>query len=241
MSQHEGCLAQLLRRVREGDAAAAEELVEGYGPHVLRIVRRTLNPRLRSKFDSQDFVQSVWASFFADFRHLVDNIQLQDIAAYLGAIARHKTIDEGRRRLQTQKCLVNREVPWDGCSEESLAEIPDRVAGPTDAAVARETWGHLTNGRSDRSVQVFELRRHGASHVEIAQRLGVNERTVRRILDRAQRRLKQDTEAKHTAAKDTAATHTEAKHTETKHTETKHTAAKDAAANEAAAKHTKAK
>jgi RNA polymerase sigma-70 factor (ECF subfamily) len=189
MSQHEGCLADFLRRVREGDEAAAEEFVALYGAHVLRIVRRTLIPRLRSKFDSQDFVQSVWASFFADFRPLGNDIQLQDIAAYLAAMARHKTIDEGRRRLQTRKRFVDREVPWDGCSEESLSEVPDRVPAPSEAAVVRETWNHLTDGRSNRSVQIFEMRRHGASHVEIAQQLGVNERTIRRFLDRAQRRL----------------------------------------------------
>jgi len=188
MSQHEGCLAQLLGRVQEGDAAAAEEIVARYGEHLLRVVRHTLIPRLRSKFDSQDFVQSVWASFFADLGHLGNDIQLQDIAAYLGEMARRKTIDEGRR-MQTQKRLVDREVPWDGCSEESLSEVPNRALAPSDAAVVRETWKHLTDGRSDRSVQIFEMRRHGATHVEIAQRLGVKERTIQRFLDRAKRRM----------------------------------------------------
>jgi RNA polymerase sigma factor (sigma-70 family) len=186
MSQHESCLAQLLSRVQEGQPGAAEEFVALYGPHLLRIVRRNLNRRLRSKFDSQDFVQSVWASFFANYGQFGGGLQIHDMAAYLGAIARNKTIDEVRKRLRTQKYRVSREVAGDAAADPAAT---GRVPTPSETAVVRETWNHLTGGRSNRSVQVFEMRRHGVSHVEIAERLGVNERTVRRILDRAERRL----------------------------------------------------
>lgn len=49
----------LIGRVREGSEDAAWQLVERYGGHIRRTVRRALDPRLRSKFDSLDFVQSV--------------------------------------------------------------------------------------------------------------------------------------------------------------------------------------
>jgi RNA polymerase sigma factor (sigma-70 family) len=194
MSQHESCFAQLLCRLRQGDPHAAQELVSQYGPHVLRIVRRALSRKLRSKFDSDDFVQAAWASFFADLDRLGDNLRLEDVAAYLGAIARNKTIEELRRRLHTRRHTVQREASWSQGSEGPIATAPAPGPAPGDAMVARETWNQLTDGRSDRSVQVFELRREGISHVEIAQRLGVHQKTVQRILDRAKRRLEGQSE-----------------------------------------------
>lgn len=54
----------LLNRIKEGDDTAAWELVEHYGEDIRNAVRRSLNRRLRPKFDSLDFVQLVWSSFF---------------------------------------------------------------------------------------------------------------------------------------------------------------------------------
>jgi RNA polymerase sigma-70 factor (ECF subfamily) len=54
----------LIRRLRQGDEAAAAELVRTYGPLVQRVVRmRLTDPRLRRVLDSQDVCQSVLANF----------------------------------------------------------------------------------------------------------------------------------------------------------------------------------
>ena len=58
----------LMQRVHQGDEDAAWELLDEYGPHVINVVRRVLTSRMRSKADSTDFAQSVWASFFAKCR-----------------------------------------------------------------------------------------------------------------------------------------------------------------------------
>jgi RNA polymerase sigma-70 factor (ECF subfamily) len=54
----------LMEQLRQGSQDAAWELIEQYGPLVKRVVRRNLDHGLRSKFDSVDFVQAVWGSFF---------------------------------------------------------------------------------------------------------------------------------------------------------------------------------
>ena len=41
----------------------------------------------------------------------------------------------------------------------------------------------LTAGRSPREVEVLTLRRQGLTFAEIADRTGINERTVRRVID----------------------------------------------------------
>ena len=55
----------LMQRLREGSDEAAWQLVEQYGEPIRRAVRRALSARLRPQFDSLDFVQLVWSSFFA--------------------------------------------------------------------------------------------------------------------------------------------------------------------------------
>jgi RNA polymerase sigma-70 factor (ECF subfamily) len=61
--------ADLLRRVRGGDEAAAAALVRRYEPSVRRAVRlRLTDPRLRRAFDSADVCQSVLGNFFARAR-----------------------------------------------------------------------------------------------------------------------------------------------------------------------------
>ena len=98
-----------MRGVREGSQDAGWKLVETYGPHILRVVRRSLSQDLRTKFDSIDFVQAVWASIFAEPTRLATFEQPEQLIAYLAAVARNKVVDEFRRRVQTQKFDVKRE------------------------------------------------------------------------------------------------------------------------------------
>src|SRR5262249_42592666 len=60
----ESAIAELIRRVRGGDEAAAAELVRRYEPVVRRSARLRLNPRLRRACDSLDICQAVLGSFF---------------------------------------------------------------------------------------------------------------------------------------------------------------------------------
>jgi hypothetical protein len=60
-------LTDLLERARQGCQQAARLLYERYGPAVRHAVRRRLAPSLRRHFDSADFIQSVWGSFFQPF------------------------------------------------------------------------------------------------------------------------------------------------------------------------------
>ena len=93
----------LLNRVKEGDDSAAWELVERYGEDIRNAVRRSLNQRLRPKFDSLDFVQLVWSSFFRKDTHAERFGCPEELVAYLVAMARNKVGMETRRRLSIKK------------------------------------------------------------------------------------------------------------------------------------------
>jgi DNA-directed RNA polymerase specialized sigma subunit, sigma24 homolog len=86
----------LMDRIRTGDQDAARLLLELYGPHILRVVRRHLSEKEQSKFDSIDFVQSVWAPFFRQPDCVHSFERPQDLVAFLVSIARNKVCDEMR-------------------------------------------------------------------------------------------------------------------------------------------------
>ena len=92
-----------MEQVRSGSTDAVWRLIEDYGPHIQRVVRRRLDQRMRSKFDSQDFVQMVWASFFRNPVEMSSFDEPEDLLRYLSAMARHKVVNEHRRRIVHQK------------------------------------------------------------------------------------------------------------------------------------------
>jgi RNA polymerase sigma factor (sigma-70 family) len=187
MPRQDDRFADLLHRIRGGSEEAMLELVEKYGQAVFRVVRRRLNRAMRSKFDSADFVQAVWASFFEIGDRLFEFKTAKDLVAFLVQIAHNKVIDEVRRRMTSQARNVTREEPL----EES--EAGESVVSPSPSAsqifIADEQFRRLTAERSVRSRLVVELKRNGASHVEIAAILGVTPRTVQRVLERLQRKV----------------------------------------------------
>jgi RNA polymerase sigma factor (sigma-70 family) len=179
--------AELVGKVRNGSEEAMLKLVEKYGQHVFRTVRRKLDRKLRSKFDSGDFVQAVWASFFENRDRLVQIPSAKDLVNYLSRMAYFKVTDERRRRLVLEGKNVNREVPLDrpDVSRELVCQAPTA----SEMAIADERMQQLTAGASARHQRIVEMRRAGATHVEIAGVLGVDPKMVQRVLRRLQRKV----------------------------------------------------
>lgn len=169
--------AELMLQVRGGDQAAAWKLIEVYGVHVLKVIRRSLNSQLRSKFDSQDFVQAVWKSFFCDREKLLAMQSPAQLVAYIQAVARNKVVDETRRR-QTAKYNVSRELQ----TEFGVEDVAGRGPRPSEVAVFRETWERLIANQSAQHQRIVELRFQGWTFDEIAEELKINERTARRVI-----------------------------------------------------------
>lgn len=170
--------AQLLDGCRRGDEAAFAVLVERYLPHVRAAVRRRLSGPLRGRFDSLDFTQNVWASFF---QKSLDRLDLPDeraLVAYLARMAELKVAEEYRHQTR-QKVAVGRHVP--------LAQVPE-VAGPslTPSAevMAGDRWAALTAGLSDRDRTMLRMLRDGHTYQAVAAHFGMTAKTVQRLVAR---------------------------------------------------------
>jgi RNA polymerase sigma-70 factor (ECF subfamily) len=171
----------LMDDVRQGSQDAAWMLLETYGPHVHRVVRRMLSQELRPKFDSIDFVQSVWLSFFANRSQICDFGQPEQLIAFLAAMARNKVVTEVRRRLYTEKHNIRREQSLAAVGSQ---DITSRGPTPSDFAIARERWNHLVSGQPDHYRAILQMKYAGATNREIADRLGLNEKTIRRVIEK---------------------------------------------------------
>ena len=118
-------LRRFLERIRAGDEEAARELLGRYEAEVRLVVRRQLPRLMRSRFDSLDFLQSVWGSFFRRVRGGRGPADFEDsrhLVAFLARAAKNKVIDE-YRRAGSQKQDMHREEPlWvDGHRPRELA------------------------------------------------------------------------------------------------------------------------
>ena len=175
---------RLLEQVRDGSEDAVQRLVHSYSPHLKRAIRRRLSSRIRSKFDSTDFEQSVWATFFKCRGRLPEFETPQHLINFLTQIAEHKLIDEHRRRLGTQTRNVQREVP----PGSEFVEMNSSEARPSEYVRADDLLQRMLTGNlPERFRRIVELRLGGATHREIAHVLEVDPKTIQRMLRKIER------------------------------------------------------
>jgi RNA polymerase sigma-70 factor (ECF subfamily) len=173
----------LMDRVQRGEQAAAWDLLESYGSHLERFVRRHLNRDLKSRFDTVDFVQVVWASFFREPQRLRRIASPADLLGYLKIMARNKVCDEARG-MHTQKRDMRRNVRIDAVHDDEQGDLASRDPTPSAVAIFRERWKRLVDGQPTRVQRIVELRFAGATYNEIADELQINERTARKAIER---------------------------------------------------------
>jgi RNA polymerase sigma factor (sigma-70 family) len=172
----------LLARIQAGDEEAARELLCRYESKVRMVVRRQLPRLLRSRFDSIDFLQSVWGSFFHRIRTGSNDLdEERNLIAFLAWAARNKVIDE-YRRASTQRQDIHRESPLRNATEDG-SEFVAPEETPSQLASARETFGRLQELLPEDRRVILELKAEGFSSREIGERLGVSERTIQRVLE----------------------------------------------------------
>lgn len=177
-------LDTLLEKLTEGDAEAAGRVFVAYEPYLRMVVRRHLSPDLRSKFDSMDIVQSIWADLLRGFRDagwkFADAAHLR---AFLVRLTRQRFIDRFRhvrRSVESQQSLTEGE--WD-----QVLQARDPL--PEDVAQANELWQELLDLCPPEHRLILHLKRQGQSSPEVAATTGLHEGSVRRILGTVARRL----------------------------------------------------
>ena len=183
---------ELMKRAKAGEPAAIQVFVSRFEWEVQIMVRARLPRKLRTRFDSTDFVQSVWRSFFSDLSHKSPDFEnVQHLRSYLAGVVRNKVGEQYRRLTRTEKSNVAREerLYIRRGDRDVIRPVVSPDPSPSKVAQADDRFSQLTAGRAPREVAVIRLRQEGLTINQIAARTGLNERTVRRVIDAARSRL----------------------------------------------------
>jgi RNA polymerase sigma factor (sigma-70 family) len=177
-------LDQLLTGLNSGDAAAAEQVFRTYEPYLRILVRRELRAELRTKFDSSDVVQSVWADLLVGIQgrgwHFADRAHLQ---AFLVRLMKNRFIDLCRKHapaLAHEQRLADNEL-----AEIVAADLPR----PSEVAQGNELWERILALCPANHRELVQMKLKGLTANEIAARTGLHPNSVRRILVELAQRL----------------------------------------------------
>lgn len=183
--------AEFVRRIREGDEHAAEELVRRYEPEIRLEVRgwlRLRNPSLRRVFDSMDICQSVLASFFT--RAAFGEFDLQEpsqVIRLLVGMARKKVAEQARYH-QRQRRDVRR--VGEGDVQQGAAAATDET--PSRLVSGRELLQKFRERLLEEERRIADLRARGSDWASVAAELGGTPDARRKQLARAVARVEQE-------------------------------------------------
>lgn len=181
----------LLDRARGGDSAAVADLLGAFEADLKLIVRAKLPRFMRSRFDSQDFLQAVWKSVFAGDSELGEFDNSTHFRKFIAGVARNKILAE-QRHATTRKVAIRREEPLYVRTGDH--DSPREIAGcdptPSKFAQADECMGILLDAASAEDAEIVRLRRKQMTFDEIANQTGRSERSVRRTIEAAWRRIR---------------------------------------------------
>jgi RNA polymerase sigma factor (sigma-70 family) len=175
----------LILRVRQGDEAAASQLVRRYEPAIRRAVRfRLTDPRLRRTCDSLDVCQSVLASFFVRVASGQYDLETPDqLLRLLTTMARNKLLNQARQQHAARRDA--RLVTDDVADHDLIVKTP----GPDQQAEARDLLREVHRRLAADELRLVELRNQGHDWAAIAKLVGGNAVSLRQKLHRALARV----------------------------------------------------
>src|SRR5262245_23468420 len=106
----------LLKNIQEGSEEAARKLVDHYGSALLRVIRRRLDPKLRQRFDSIDFLQEALATFLCHPPEPEAFDNAEALFSFLANLARNKVV-AAQQQSRRQKADTRPECSPDGSTQ----------------------------------------------------------------------------------------------------------------------------
>lgn len=170
-------------RLRDGDHATLAQLYRELQPRLRIAVRKRLNPDLRSRFDSLDFVQDVWTAFLhaGAKREFASEGEL---LAYLSGIAHHKVMDMQRKRMGSEKDCLERERPLEHYERGHALPQAETAATPSQCVIAGEEYQVLLSKFKPAEQAVIRRLREGYTNEDISRLTEVSLSTVNRVIRR---------------------------------------------------------
>ena len=174
----------LMQRLAAGDVAAAEEVVDRYGEHVSRAIRRRFRTqKLRVLYATEDCMQSVWGAIFANRDRMAEIPTPEHLMKFLATIAGNKLIDRDRK-LRAQRNDIDRERELPDAESPEYMELAENDLTPSQKVAIEDEWEVRTHGFPTEQREVLELHRQGYSSEEIAAQTNRSGRRVRQMIQK---------------------------------------------------------
>lgn len=171
--------AELIAAAATDSDDAISELICRYAPRIRDIARRGLGPELRQRIDSRDIVQGVWASFVAGGTPWREFESEDHFIRFMSVIARRHLVNAYDRWIAAARRTALRQVELDAADSHDLA-VPE--PSPSQQLLADDCLDNVLEGQPANYRRIARLRAAGFKQVEIAAKLKITERTVRRVL-----------------------------------------------------------
>jgi len=175
---------ELAERCRRGDEDACRQLFDCYVERLVALARRRISQRLASRVDPEDIVQSVFRTFFGRLKAGRFRLEEQDdLCKLLMRITVHKALRQIHFH-QAAKRNPRAELGQGAEANERLLTVIDRDPSPDEAVAFVDHLEHFLGGLKAQEREILEMRLQGYSNEEIAQKLGIYDRKIRRVIER---------------------------------------------------------
>lgn len=174
----------LVRKVRIGDQEAARQLYDRYGEQLIALARRRISQRFCRRVDPEDIVQSVFRTFFGRAKageFVLDGPN--DLCRLLARITVHKTLRQIAFHHMAKRD-VTKEASDGSEGQDRLKELLARDPTPEATTLFVDQLRHFLLNLRPQEREIVDLRLQDFSPMEIAEKLKVSDRTIRRLMER---------------------------------------------------------
>ena len=179
---------EIVRRVRDGDAAAATILFDRHVDGLREAARRGLPASVRGKVGPSDVVQDAYLAAFLDLGDFEDRGD-GSFARWLRQILEHKLLNEVRRHAGVAKRDARREVRLaTGTGGAAGAPTSGEPSPSAEVAAAEESAAlraHVESMSDDDRTVIRLVHDEGLTFVDAAGRMGRTPDAVRKLYGRA--------------------------------------------------------
>jgi RNA polymerase sigma factor (sigma-70 family) len=173
----------LVSQFRKGDQDAARQIVDRYLERLLTLARRRISQRLASRVDPEDIVQSVFRTFFGrlkDGQFVFDD--QDDLCKLLMRITLHKTLRQVAYH-KAAKRDPSQETPHGEHHHEQLMAVFDEEPTQEATVAFLDQLEHFLGQLRPQEREILEMRLQGHSNEDIATKLGIYDRKIRRVIE----------------------------------------------------------
>jgi RNA polymerase sigma-70 factor (ECF subfamily) len=186
--REEAAVEKWILEARQGDREALGRLLDLCRHYLLLVANKQLTPALWTKVAPSDVVQDTLLEAGRDFPGFVGGSE-EELLAWLRGIL-HNNVLNVRRRFETAKRQVDREVPLEECPNNELLEgLPSPTESPSREVQAREQDAQLQwaiRQLPEHYRQVILLHStENLTFAQMAEKLGSTTDAVRKLWGRA--------------------------------------------------------